>query len=136
VGKTNPEEGIILAERSGLNGDYATIKGRLAGQWAAEDPTAAVSWALSQPEGGERNQFVAQVASVQSRTSPAEAARLVLQEIPPGPELDNAVLAVVDGWARRDLTSATAWVNQFPYNLPLRKRAQAVLAASQVKDTP
>lgn len=135
VGQTDPWKAISFAERSGLKGDYAPIKGSLAELWATKDPDAAVGWALSQPRGDIRNQFVAQVASVQALTSPEAAAKLVLREIPPGPEQDNAVLAVIDGWGRKDLNAATAWVNQFPSG-PLRERAQAALAASQVEQTP
>jgi len=136
VGKTDPREAISLAERAGLKGDYAAVKGSLAEQWAAKDPSAAVNWALAQPPGDERNQFVAEVASVQARTFPVEATRLVLKEIPPGPEQDNAVLATLDGWARQNLSAATAWVDQMPSDNPLRQRASAVLTASQAKQVP
>jgi hypothetical protein len=134
VGQTNPQAAISLVESSGGKGNYASVKGYMAEQWAAKDPSAALNWALAQPKGDERNQFVAELASVRSRTSPSEAARLVLQEIPEGPEQDNAALAVLDGWARKDLTAATAWANQFPSDL--QARARAVLAASHMKQTP
>jgi len=134
--ESDPESAAVWAAGlpAGAGQDGATLN--VASMWAQKDPAAAVRWALSQPIGEERNQFVAQVAVVQARTSPAEAARLVLQEISPGSKQDNAVLAVLDFWARQDLNSAYAWVNQFPADLPLVERAKAVLAASNNKQTP
>jgi len=136
IGKVDPRAGITLVERSALQGDYTSVKGSLAEQWAAQDPSSAMHWALSQPAGNERNQFVAEVASIQARTSPVEATRMVLREIPPGPEQDNAILATLDGWAHQNLAAATAWVDQMSADDSLSERARAVLKASQLKPVP
>jgi len=136
IGKIDPRAGITLAERSGFSGGYASVKGSLAEQWAAQDPSSAMQWALSQPAGDDRNQFVAEVASVQARTSPVEATRMVIREIPPGPEQDNAILATLDAWAHQDLAGAAAWVDQMPSDDSLGERARAVLKASQLKQAP
>ena len=136
VGETNPKDAISLAESSGQIEDYVDLKGSLAERWTEQDPSAAIAWVLAQPSGKIRNQFVAEVASVQARSSPVEAAALVVQQITPGPEQDNAVLAVLDGWARQDLAAANAWVAGFPSNRPLLERAKAVLAASQSNQPP
>jgi hypothetical protein len=98
----------------------------LTGQWAGEDLGAARDWVMSQPEGGIRDALVQRIALVQGGNDPAEAARLVAEEIPPGPAQTEAVLTVVNRWALQNPTAAAAWVADFPDG-PIRQRAQQEL---------
>jgi hypothetical protein len=91
-------------------------------QWAEKDIPASLAWAAQQPRGEERDELLQRVALVQSKTNPAQAAALVVQQISPGPAQIEAAMSVVHQWAERDWDGAVAWVDQFPDG-PLHDRA-------------
>jgi hypothetical protein len=62
------------------------------------------------------------VALVWSKSDPAEAARLILDQIPAGDHQNEAVISVVYQWALQDKKEARAWVQLFPEGA-LRQRA-------------
>ncbi len=94
----------------------------LAQQWAQQDFSSALAWALARVQSGQRDGLIARLAFVESQTDPAAAAQLAVEQIPVGPTQDETVMSVVHQWALRDPASASAWVDQFPAG-PLRDRA-------------
>jgi hypothetical protein len=63
-----------------------------------------------------------EAAYVMSQTDPASAANLVINQIPPGPSQNEAVMTVLNQWANQDLNAAATWVKGFPVG-PLQERA-------------
>jgi hypothetical protein len=96
----------------------------LAQRWAERDFSAARDWALSRPEGEERDHLVARLAFQQAQDSPLEAATLAAGEIREGETQTEAVMAVLHQWAKRDPAAAAEWVALFPEGR-LRTRAIA-----------
>lgn len=123
----DPAQAVALAERFDLGQGSGAVLENLAQQWADRDFPAAYSWALGQPAGGLRDELVGRVAFVWSHREPAEAARLVVEQIPPGPVQTEAAMSVLHQWAQLDFAAATGWVEQFPKN-SIRERAQYELA--------
>lgn len=118
---------LALALRVGLdNGSFE----RMAQLWAEEHPTDAVNWAINQPPGPVRDRLLARIAHVRAQQEPAEAARLVLENMAPGGARDAAVLSVVRQWAVRDYAEAALWVDGFPPGT-LRTHAQSELGTAQ-----
>ena len=93
----------------------------LTAQWATEDLSAAFEWVSHQPAGELRDKLMLHVALVCSKIAPAEAARLVLDQIPAGANQNEAVISVVFQWALQDKDGAKAWAQLFPEGL--RQRA-------------
>ena len=94
----------------------------LTAQWATEDIPAAFDWVNQLPPGDLRDKLVLHIALVCSKIDPAEAARLVLNQIPPGGNQNEAIISVVYQWAVQDKEEANAWVQLFPEG-SLRQRA-------------
>jgi hypothetical protein len=74
----------------------------LTAQWATEDLSAACDWVIQQPAGELRDRLVLHVALVWSKSDPADAARLILNQIPAGDNQNEAVISVVYQWALQD----------------------------------
>jgi hypothetical protein len=123
----DPAMAVALAESFDLGQGSGAVLENLAQQWADRDFPAAYSWALGQPAGGLRDELVGRVAFVWSHREPAEAARLVVEQIPPGPVQTEAAMSVLHQWAQLDFAAATGWVEQFPQS-SIRERAQDELA--------
>lgn len=123
----NASEAVGIAEKYKLGTQSGTVMENLARRWAVQDFLAASAWVKAQPPGKSRDQMVMHLAFVQAATLPAEAARLVVEEIPNGPVQTEAVISVIYQWAGRDLPGAREWVGLFPAS-PLRDRAESELA--------
>jgi hypothetical protein len=115
LGQARPAEAIAAYTKkypASYNYDVVTsiIKG-----WADSDPEAAVSWLNVHPVDAEANavRWTA-VTSVLAKTNPARAANVVLQNIPPGPDQDEAITTVFYKWAKLDGEGAMRWLAQFP----------------------
>jgi hypothetical protein len=91
-------------------------------QWADQDLRSAYVWTLGQPAGDGRTAMLSRVALVWSKTAPAEAAEIVVNQMPPGPQQTEAVMSVLHQWALRDPGATIKWVERFPPG-PLRERA-------------
>jgi len=89
--------------------------------WATKDIASAINWVGQQPAGGQREQYVGRIAFALSQTSPAEAARFIVQQIPAAAQEEPAIM-VLHRWANQDFKAASAWVAAFPAG-PLRERA-------------
>jgi hypothetical protein len=125
---SDPARAMAAAQQYHLDEGIGDVLPALAVQWAEQDLPAALAWAGEQPAGDQRDQILARVGFVQSRTAPAEAGAMVLAEIPPGPVQEEAVMSVLNQWAQKDLSGVSAWVQAFPEG-PFKERALAELAA-------
>ncbi|HWF18209.1 MAG TPA: hypothetical protein VG754_03035 [Verrucomicrobiae bacterium] len=126
IALADPAQAVAAAQRLGLGEDQPAVLANLAQQWAANDLSGSLSWAENQPSGALRDQLLARIAFVQSQSNPADAARLVVEQIPPGPEQVEAAISVVHQWGQADMASARSWVRSFPAG-PIQDRAYAEL---------
>jgi hypothetical protein len=126
VAESNPAKAVNLAVSSGLQDRPGAAVQNLVQQWAAADLPSALAWTMKQPDGEQRDECMARVALAYSRRMPADAARLVVDQIPPGPAQTESAIMVLHQWAKQDLPAAAAWVAMFPDG-PLRTRAVAEL---------
>ena len=130
IAQSDPAEAVRLRqELSRDQADDAELT-NLAQRWAESDLSAVLGWTDSLPPGEQRDQLMARAAFIQSQTSPAEAAQLVLDRIPPGETQAEALISVVHQWAQRDFAAASAWIERIPEVL-LRERATQELEAAR-----
>lgn len=122
VSRWDPEGALLTAWhwQLGQSGDGAAENAaleNLAGKWAAVDFISAFAWASGQPSNendSRRDRVMKGFALSLSKTSPADAAWIVAEQIPPGPVQIEAALAVLGQWAARDPEGAKAWASRFP----------------------
>ena len=126
LAQSDAGQAVEIAERYGLGAAPGAVLENLAQTWAEQDLTKAAAWSGGQPAGEERDQMVGRLAYVQSRTEPAAAANLVVEQMPAGPIQDEAIMSVLHQWALRDPAAAVAWVDRFPTGA-LHDRAQTEL---------
>jgi len=122
VARVDPVDAMQIATQlpAGDNADSLLLHSLA--QYASADPAQSQQLALSLPQGPLRDQALSTVATVQARQDGAGAAQFAVQNISPGPGLDNAVIGVVQLWAQTDLTGAALWVQSFPVS-PIRDQA-------------
>lgn len=132
VSETDPAQAVQMAVSHQLETAPGVLE-NLVSHWANQDFSEAVAWARSQRSGDRRDQIFERLGAIRSAAAPAEAAKLVADEIAPGPVQDSAVVSVLTMWAMRDATSAQAWVDQFPSGL-LKNRANDLLARAASAD--
>lgn len=82
--------------------------------WAMADVRTACEWVHQLPASPVRDALMVRVAFSGSRIDPAEAACLVVEEIPPGAVQEEAAVMVLHQWALQDAPAAAAWVGLFP----------------------
>jgi hypothetical protein len=121
LAKNDPAEAVEMAERYGLEKQPGTME-NLVYQWAFSDLSSAFSWATNRPDGEQREQYISRIAYVLAQRSPSDAARFVVEQIPPGLTQTEAAMMVVHQWALRDAAGAASWVESFPEG-PIRDRA-------------
>jgi hypothetical protein len=122
--QTNPSLAMEMAQTLQ---QPANVVQDLLQQWAERDSAAAFVWVSSQPAGVGRDELIQRVTYTLSQTEPEQAAQLVVEQVPPGPDQDEAVMTVVHQWGAKNLSAATAWVKAFPAG-PLQTRAAQELA--------
>jgi hypothetical protein len=132
VARSDPAEAVRLRERNLAPGhderpDSALVN--LTQQWAEKDWTAAMQWAVARADNEERNELIGRLAFVQSETSPANAARLIMERISPGQSQSDALRSVLHRWAAREPRAAADWVDQLPRG-PLHDNAAQELAGN------
>ncbi len=91
-------------------------------QWASENPDQSTQWALQLPPGPLREQSLSTVATVLADQDGEGAAQFAVDNISPGPDLDRAVIAIVQRWSQANLAGAATWVQSFP-DSPVRDQA-------------
>jgi hypothetical protein len=115
VAQLDSAQAIRILEDQGVHDERRrTMLGNLAHDWAIRDLAQATDWAGSYPAGEIRDVLFKQIALAESKSSPLEAAQLIVQQIPPGPTQLSAGMAVLREWSRLDPAGATAWSEQFP----------------------
>ena len=122
VAESDPARAVSLAE--GYSGGCSNLLENLVHQWAEQNEPAAYAYAISQPEGDERDRLLSRVAFTRSKENPIEAAKLVAEWISPGEVQHEAAISVLHQWALRDPNAALAWAQMFPDD-GLRARALA-----------
>lgn len=133
VAGTDPGAAVLLAQNRGLAKENPDFLAYLLGQWAEANPAPALAWARSQSDQEARNRLLTQVALARTAKSRyQEAIFLVLDEIPEAAAQDDAIAAIVNRWAQKDLKAATRWVDDnFSLEDPLRGRAFSELEAAR-----
>jgi hypothetical protein len=126
VAQNEPSAAVRMAQILGLNDDLAN----LVQQWAVADESSALAWAMTQPSGPQREEYLGRVVFVLALDNPAAAARLAEESMPDGPTREAAALTVVHQWARKDPVAAASWIATLSPG-SLRDRAAAELAASE-----
>ncbi len=127
IAENDPAAAVATADRHHLGDGDGAVMPDLAMVWAGTDLPGVLTWAGGQPAGKQRDEMMARIAFAESRTAPEAAARLVVEEIPPGLRQEEAAISVLHQWALQDFVSAKAWADRFPSD-PLRKRALAELS--------
>lgn len=82
-------------------------------KWATKNLSAALDWVKQQPASEIHDNLIQRIAVIEAAKAPAEAARLVVEQIAPGPAQTEAVISVVHQWGTQDMIGAVAWVNLF-----------------------
>jgi hypothetical protein len=124
LAERDPRAAVILALDTLPSDSHPGLLPNLTAQWAACDFRAAHEWVLQQRPSEWRNSLMARVAYIGSQSDPAAAARIVVEEISPGWQQDEAAISVLHQWALHDLNTAAAWAGAFPAG-SLRTRALA-----------
>jgi hypothetical protein len=120
LAQEDPAQAVDLAERAGTG--CSNLLENMAMLWAQREERSAYEWAANKPAGEERDRLLGRIAFVESKSNPAEAARLVAEEISPGSAQEEAAVTVVYQWALQDRNAARAWAQSFPPG-SLRDRA-------------
>jgi DNA-binding transcriptional regulator YbjK len=122
IAQTDARQAIQMATQYGLDNTSGATLENLVQQWAGQDMTTAIGWVKERPAGEQKDQMFYRLAMVLTKTSPAEAAQMVVDQISAGATQNEAAISVVHQWAENDMAGARAWVELFPES-PLRTRA-------------
>ena len=118
----DPVEAIAIADQFGYPG--MSLRENLVTQWAERDVGGAKAYAAKIDRGPERDRLLARIAFAWSKSNPAAAAHLVVDEIPAGQLHDEAAFSVLHQWAQQQPVPAHDWILSFPDGA-LRERALA-----------
>jgi hypothetical protein len=124
LAQRDPRRAVDTAIATRLCDTDAGALSNLTAQWASRDFAAAHDWVLLQEAGNWRDELVARVAFAGSQTNPDAAARIVVEEMAPGPTQTEAAISVLHQWALRDLDAASAWASNFPAAIHARALAE------------
>lgn len=126
VARVDPVDAMQIATQLPAS-DYANglLLHSLA-QYASTDLAQSQQLALSLPQGSLRDQTLSTVAIVQARQDGAGAASFAVENIPPGPGLDRAVIGIIQLWGQNSFTAASAWVQSFPDSTLYDQAAQSL----------
>ncbi len=114
----NPREFAMMGGMGGRGQNGASI---IAGEWARQDPEAALAWASSL--GGEKGQAMTAVVSEVAQTDPAKAAQLAMTMDPA--DQKAAFESIALQWGAKNFAEAQNWVNSLPAD-----QRQAALASA------
>ncbi len=126
VARTDPVNAMQIATQLPAS-DYANgLLIHSLAQYVSVDAQQSQQLALSLPAGSLRDHALMTVATVQARQDGVGAAQFAVENISPGPNLDAAVMGVVQLWGQNDFGAASAWVQSFPES-PLQIQAMQSL---------
>jgi len=126
LARTDPLEAIRLASKLPVTDSRDAMLLHALRQELPQDSDLIREWAAQLPPGAFREQALAAVAI--SIPDGPTAARLVAEQMAPGPERDRALIGVIQRWAQVDYDRTAAWVAGFPAT-PLRRTALTTLAS-------
>ena len=129
MAQADPVKAIAAAQQ--YPASVGEVMASVAQQWADKDLPAALAWAGNQPAGTQRDQIMARIAFVESKTAPEAAGTLIVTQMQPGAIQNEAAISVLYQWIQTDFDAASAWVNQFPES-PLKARALAELEGYRI----
>jgi len=122
MARTDPLQALTLAITLPESPTRDELLKNAAAQWAEGDSQAAADWASQINDQPLRTKVLATIATTWGGTDPVKAATMALDSLPAGRAQDNALVGIVQRWARRDPAQAAAWVAQFPEG-PLKQAA-------------
>lgn len=120
----DPRGAVILAINNFNTDPQPVLLENLVGQWATRDLQASYEWVQEQQPGEFRDGLMERISFVGSQSDPVSAAQIVIEEMTPGPQQNEAAISVLHQWAQIDLNAAAAWAAKFGDG-DLRKRAMA-----------
>lgn len=100
--------GMIAAPPDGMEKNLAESAGKLAGQWANDDPAAASKWAAALPSGPSRDEGLRAVSGAWSQYDAVATARW-LGTLEAGSSRDAAIQPLVDQVRNTDPDTAFSW---------------------------
>jgi hypothetical protein len=124
LAQRDPRKAVQAAIDTRLCDTDAGLLDNLTAQWADRDFAGAHDWVRQQEAGDWHEELTAHIAFICSKSDPAAAAQIVVEEMTPGPRQDEAAISVLHQWAQSDLEAAAAWANAFPEG-NLHRRALA-----------
>ncbi len=99
---------LIASPADGMAKNLASSAGRLAGQWADDDPASASKWASSLPDGQSRDEGLKAISRSWSQYDAIGAAEW-LATLPSGSSRDAAIQPLVNQVRNTDPTTAFSW---------------------------
>lgn len=122
VARIDPVDALQIATQLPASDNANGMLLHALAQYASADPGQSQQLALALPPGPFRELALSTVATVQARQDGAGAALFAVENIPPGPGLDRAIIGVVQLWGQSSTADASAWVQSFPIS-PIRDQA-------------
>jgi hypothetical protein len=126
VARDNPVSAMQIATQLPDGDNANSLLLHSLAQFTSADAGQSQQLALSLPQGSLRDQALSTVATVQAKQDGVGAARFAVENISPGPNLDSAVIGVVQLWGQNTFADASAWVQSFP-EIPLYNQAMQSL---------
>jgi hypothetical protein len=127
IAERDPRAALDMVERFGLDDQPGVIVENLVAQWAEVDASAALDWITQRPAGDAQERLISRVAFALAGSDPHEAARLIGEQMGPGPLQTEAAASLVQRWWAVDPAAAADWVEGLAEG-PLRDRALQELA--------
>ena len=128
VARVDPLNAMQIAAQLPANEDSDALLLHALAQYASADPAQSQQLALSLPAGQMRDRVLSTMATIQAKQDGAQAAKFAIENVSPGPELERAVVGIVQIWGRSNPSEASAWVQTLS-DPTLRERAMAVMDA-------
>lgn len=110
----DPTEVIQWARELGSGATQTRLLQMATTDWAGREPEAAWGWISAISDGPLREQLAGSFAVGYARIDPGEAADWLVQSVPPGQALNQAVDQVAWTWAMTQPVAVGDWVELFP----------------------
>lgn len=134
VASSDPAEAVKMRAHYVPEGSFNSALENLTQRWAEQDFSAAWQWTLQRPAVGARDALIERLVFVRAQTDPPAAIALGLEYIANLEVRDEALIAIVHQWARKDWSGAGSWVAEMEGG-SLRDRAIAELSATRAAAT-
>ena len=114
AGRTQPIEALRLSSEIAATESRNDLVAHIVSQWASSAPENAAEWASQIEDVKLRERITAEVAIAWGNENPLAAATLAVKSLPPGRQMDDAVVSIVAHWAQTNPIEAAAWIVNFP----------------------